>query len=77
VAGLHVTVPVDSVGRERELIAQATRAGVEINGLSSYWLPTTLASNVRAGMVLGFAAVPPAAMGCALASLAKAWSEEG
>jgi GntR family transcriptional regulator / MocR family aminotransferase len=72
VAGLHVTVPVDSVERERELIAQATGVGVEINGLSGYWLPTTPAQ-VRAGLVLGFAAVPPAAIGTALARLAKAW----
>ena len=73
VAGLHVTVPVDSVERERELIAQACGVGVEINGLSGYWLPTTPAQ-VRAGLVLGFAAVPPAAIGTALASLAKAWA---
>ncbi|MEJ1225083.1 GntR family transcriptional regulator / MocR family aminotransferase [Pseudomonas sp. NFACC09-4] len=73
VAGLHVTVPVDSVERERELIVQATRIGVEINGLSSYWLPATQPPLVRAGLVLGFAAVPPAAIGAALTSLAKAW----
>ncbi|WP_053148954.1 PLP-dependent aminotransferase family protein [Pseudomonas sp. Pf153] len=77
VAGLHVTVPVDSVERERELIDQATRAGVEINGLSSYWLPTTPASNVRAGLVLGFAAVPPVAIEAALASLDRAWNGDG
>src|SRR3546814_6614096 len=41
VAGLHLTVPVESIERERELIAQATSVGVEINGLSSYWLPNT------------------------------------
>jgi GntR family transcriptional regulator/MocR family aminotransferase len=72
VAGLHVTVPVDSIEREQQLIAQATQAGIEINGLSGYWLPTTT-TPVRAGLVLGFAAVPPAAIGTALASLAKAW----
>ena len=72
VAGLHVTVPVDTVEREHELIAQAASVGVEINGLSDYWLPAT-PSPVRAGLVLGFAAVPPAAIGTALASLAKVW----
>ncbi|TWC15366.1 GntR family transcriptional regulator [Pseudomonas sp. SJZ085] len=72
VAGLHVTVPVDSIERERELIAQATAAGVEVNGLSNYWLPSTT-SPVRGGLVLGFAAVPPAAIAAALASLARAW----
>jgi GntR family transcriptional regulator/MocR family aminotransferase len=73
VAGLHVTVPVQSVEREHELIAQAAGVGIEINGLSSYWLPATAPSQIRAGMVLGFAAVPPAAVDTALASLAKAW----
>jgi len=73
VAGLHVTVPVDSIERERDLIARATEAGVEVNGLSSYWLPTTTPTQVRAGLVLGFAAVPPAAIDAALARLAKAW----
>ena len=72
VAGLHVTVPVDSVERERELIAQATAAGVEVNGLSNYWLPSAT-SPVRGGLVLGFAAVPPAAIAAALASLVSAW----
>ncbi|MBL0844077.1 aminotransferase class I/II-fold pyridoxal phosphate-dependent enzyme [Pseudomonas mediterranea] len=72
VAGLHVTVPVDSIERERELIAQATAAGVEVNGLSNYWLPTTT-SPIRGGLVLGFAAVPPAAIAAALARLVKAW----
>ncbi|MCL6704778.1 PLP-dependent aminotransferase family protein [Pseudomonas sp. T1.Ur] len=74
VAGLHVTVAVDNVERERELIAQANGVGVEINGLSSYWLPGTGPADVRAGLVLGFAAVPPAAIGNALAGLSKAWS---
>jgi GntR family transcriptional regulator/MocR family aminotransferase len=74
VAGLHVTVAVDKIERERELIAQAASIGVEINGLSSYWLPGTGPAHVRAGLVLGFAAVPPAAIGCALAGLLQAWS---
>jgi GntR family transcriptional regulator/MocR family aminotransferase len=72
VAGLHVTVPVDSLARERELIAQATAAGVEVNGLSSYWLPSTTTA-IHGGLVLGFAAVPPTAIATALASLTQAW----
>lgn len=74
IAGLHVTVPVQSIEREHELIALAMRVGIEINGLSSYWLPATAPSQIRAGLVLGFAAVPPAAIETALASLAKAWN---
>ncbi len=73
-AGLHLTVRVDSVTRERELIEQATSVGVEINGLSSYWLPdTTLPEDQRAGLVLGFAAVPEAAIESALARLKEIW----
>ncbi|WP_339522937.1 MocR-like pyridoxine biosynthesis transcription factor PdxR [Pseudomonas sp. EL_65y_Pfl2_R96] len=74
-AGLHLTVRVDSVARERELIEQATSVGVEVNGLSSYWLPdTTLPEDQRAGLVLGFAAVPEAAIESALARLKEVWS---
>ena len=74
-AGLHLTVRVDSVTRERELIEQATSVGVEINGLSSYWLPdTTLPEDQRAGLVLGFAAVPETAIESALARLKEIWS---
>jgi GntR family transcriptional regulator/MocR family aminotransferase len=73
-AGLHLTVRVDSVTRERELIEQATSVGVEINGLSSYWLPdTTLPEDQRAGLVLGFAAVPETAIESALARLKEIW----
>jgi GntR family transcriptional regulator/MocR family aminotransferase len=73
VAGLHVTVPVVSVERERELTMQAASVGVEINGLSDYWLPGTSPARNAAGLVLGFAAVPPIAIGQALARLDKAW----
>ncbi|WP_454877080.1 MocR-like pyridoxine biosynthesis transcription factor PdxR [Pseudomonas farris] len=74
-AGLHLTVRVDSVARERELIEQATSVGVEVNGLSSYWLPdTTLPEDQRAGLVLGFAAVPETAIESALARLKEIWS---
>ncbi|MFJ2387928.1 MocR-like pyridoxine biosynthesis transcription factor PdxR [Pseudomonas koreensis] len=73
-AGLHLTVPVDSVVRERTLIEQAASVDVEINGLSSYWLPdSSTASDRRAGLVMGFAAVPEKAIEAALARLRTAW----
>ncbi|VVM42439.1 PLP-dependent aminotransferase family protein [Pseudomonas fluorescens] len=73
-AGLHLTVAVDSLEREQQLIAQAARVDVEINGLSSYWLPdSTTAMDQRAGLVLGFAAVPEAAINSALIRLRQAW----
>jgi len=73
-AGLHLTVSVDSVARERQLIEQAAAADVEINGLSSYWLPdSSTPPDQRAGLVLGFAAVPEAQISLALSRLAQAW----
>ncbi|CAM2870375.1 GntR family transcriptional regulator / MocR family aminotransferase [Pseudomonas gessardii] len=73
-AGLHLTVRVEGLAREAQLLAQAHGAGVEINGLSSYWLPdASPTGNPRAGLVLGFAAVPEAAIAQALARLRRAW----
>ncbi|QVW23300.1 PLP-dependent aminotransferase family protein [Pseudomonas hormoni] len=73
-AGLHLTVAVNSVARERQLIEQAQSVDVEINGLSSYWLPdSTTPEDQRAGLVLGFAAVPEPAIKSALARLRQVW----
>ena len=73
-AGLHMTVPVDSVARERELIELASRVDVEVNGLSSYWLPeSTTPMDQRAGLVLGFAAVPETDIEAALQRLRAVW----
>lgn len=73
-AGLHLTVSVDSAARERQLIEQAEEVGVEINGLSNYWLPDTRTPiDLRAGLVLGFAAVPEPAIESALARLRQVW----
>lgn len=73
-AGLHLTVRVDGLAREAQLLAQAQAVDVEINGLSSYWLPDSRNTvDQRAGLVLGFAAVPEAAISAALGRLQKAW----
>ncbi|WP_085723611.1 PLP-dependent aminotransferase family protein [Pseudomonas sp. R37(2017)] len=73
-AGLHMTVPVDSVAREQELIELATGVDVEINGLSSYWLPqSTTPIDLRAGLVLGFVAVPEKSIEAALERLRTVW----
>lgn len=73
-AGLHLTVAVNSVAREQQLIEQARSVDVEINGLSSYWLPgSTTPEDQRAGLVLGFAAVPEPAIRSALARLRQVW----
>ncbi|MFG0381983.1 PLP-dependent aminotransferase family protein [Pseudomonas sp. zbq_18] len=74
-AGLHLSLRVESLGRERELISSAARVGVELNALSSYWLPGSVtAEDERAGLVLGFAAVPEAEIGEALQKLRRAWA---
>jgi len=73
-AGLHMTVRVDSLAREQQLLAQAHGVDVEVNGLSSYWLnPSSTPPDQRAGLVLGFAAVPEADIAAALARLRQAW----
>jgi GntR family transcriptional regulator/MocR family aminotransferase len=73
-AGLHVAVNVDSLARERELITLAERVGVEINPLSEYWLPdSTTPVDQRAGLVLGFAAVPEVDIAAALEKLKTVW----
>ncbi|MCF5746042.1 MULTISPECIES: PLP-dependent aminotransferase family protein [Pseudomonas syringae group] len=76
VAGLHVMVKVDSVAREQALIVKAMSVGVEMNALSEYWLPDSCEPmDNRAGLVLGFAAVPEPAIADALNRLRVAWSE--
>ncbi|MGY2289957.1 MocR-like pyridoxine biosynthesis transcription factor PdxR [Pseudomonas sp. SDO528_S397] len=73
-AGLHVAVRVDSLAREQQLLAQARAAEVEVTGLSTYWLPdSSTPADQRAGLVLGFAAVPEAAIAQALQRLRAAW----
>jgi len=73
-AGLHLTVAVDSVAREQQLIEQAASVEVEVHGLSKYWLrDSTTPMDQRAGLVLGFAAVPEPAIESALARLRQVW----
>ncbi|TFF43239.1 PLP-dependent aminotransferase family protein [Pseudomonas sp. RIT623] len=73
-AGLHVKVDVDNFAREQALVAQAQAVGVEVNPLSSFWLEDSqVPVDNRAGLVLGFAAVPQAQVADALMRLRKAW----
>jgi GntR family transcriptional regulator/MocR family aminotransferase len=73
-AGLHLCVRVDSLARERELISAAAHVGVEISALRSYWLPdSSTPEDQRAGLVLGFAAVPEGQIDEALLALRRAW----
>jgi GntR family transcriptional regulator/MocR family aminotransferase len=73
-AGLHVCVRVACPKRERELISQAAGVGVEITPLSDYWLNAGEVQPVaRAGLVLGFAAVPEVEIIAALRKLERVW----
>ncbi|MGQ7960070.1 MocR-like pyridoxine biosynthesis transcription factor PdxR [Pseudomonas sp. SP16.1] len=73
-AGLHLSIRVETLAREHELIGAAHAAGVEMNGLSDYWLPgSETAEDERAGLVLGFAAVPEEQIAEALRRLRQAW----
>ncbi len=73
-AGLHLCVRLDSLARERALLTAALQVGVELNGLSRYWLPGgDTPGDARAGLVLGFAAVPEADIARALLALRQAW----
>jgi GntR family transcriptional regulator / MocR family aminotransferase len=73
-AGLHVKVAVDNLAREQELLALAEAVGVEMNPLSSFWLEdSSVPVDKRAGLVLGFAAVPEAQIAAALMRLRKVW----
>ncbi|MOA32654.1 hypothetical protein D3C78_1538930 [compost metagenome] len=65
---------LDSLAREHALLAAAQQVGVELNGLSRYWLPGgDTPGDARAGLVLGFAAVPEADIARALLALRQAW----
>ena len=75
-AGLHLTLRVDNLAREQQLVAQALTAEVEVNALSKHWLPdSSTPPDQRAGLVLGFAAVPEATIRQALSRLRKAWAD--
>ena len=77
-AGLHLSVRCESLAREHELIAAAAGVGVQINPLSVQWLPEgSTPADQRAGLVMGFAAVPERAIGEALQALRKAWQLPG
>ncbi|MBS7662642.1 PLP-dependent aminotransferase family protein [Pseudomonas lalucatii] len=73
-AGLHLCVRVDGLARERELVTAAAEVGVEVGALSDYWLADSPEpAERRAGLVLGFAAVPEAQIAAAIAALRRAW----
>lgn len=73
-AGLHVKVDVSTADREAELVQLAADAAVDIQPLSSYWLPSSdTPVDKRAGLVLGFAGINEHAIRAAVSRLKTAW----
>lgn len=73
-AGLHCTIRLPSLRKEQELITKAAAVGVEVVGLSHFWLPQGRVRQDSGGLVLGFGGVQPAVIASAVKALAKAWS---
>ena len=72
-AGLHCTIRLPSVHQEQELVAKAAAVGIEVLGLSRFWLPQAAARPNCGGLVLGFGGVEPVVIASAIKALAKAW----
>ncbi len=72
-AGLHAYLPLPDARLERRLTEAATAAQLEVGAMRQVGgLPEVSA---RAGLILGFAALPPAATGRAVQALALAWRQ--
>ncbi|WP_034294967.1 PLP-dependent aminotransferase family protein [Herbaspirillum sp. RV1423] len=71
-AGLHCTVRLPSEKRQNDMIARAAEAGIEIDGLTRFWLPGT-AGRDAAGLVMGFGGTNEAEIAAAVKTLAKVW----
>nr|WP_314478672.1 PLP-dependent aminotransferase family protein [uncultured Pseudomonas sp.] len=73
-AGLHAKVDVDNFSLEQALVAKAEAVGVEVTPLSNFWLDDSdCPVDKRAGLVVGFAAVPEHEIAEALMKLRRAW----
>ncbi len=71
-AGLHALLPLDGPAREQDLATRAEAAGLEVGRLRQVGLVPE--ASARAGLLLGFAAVTPAAITAAVATLARVWN---
>jgi len=72
-AGLHCCVPLPTAQRQEQLIAAATEVGVEVTGLTRFWLPDSAPESTGAGLVLGFGGVDESAIAAAITLLSQAW----
>lgn len=71
-AGLHALLPLDGPAREQDLALRAEAAGLEVGRLRQ--VGQVPGASARAGLLLGFAAVTPATIAAAVATLARVWN---
>lgn len=74
-SGLHVTIRLASLEREKELIAKAAMIGVEITPLSSLWLTGAPESTNHYGLILGFAGINDPDIVAAILKLKQVWAK--
>ena len=74
--GLHLLAALPGGGTEAQLVEAAARAGVRVNGLSSYYMahPETCPPST---VVLGYSELDAAQLRAAVALLKTAWAREG
>ena len=72
-AGLHCSVRLSTIAQQEQFIAAAAEVGVEVDGLTRFWLPHSAQQAPAAGLVLGFGGVDEAAIANAVKALDKAW----
>jgi GntR family transcriptional regulator / MocR family aminotransferase len=70
--GLHVTAHLAPGVRDLDVVARAARRGLDLSPLSSFYL-----GPARPGLVLGFAALPPAAIREGVRELARVLRRPG
>ncbi|WP_083457948.1 MocR-like pyridoxine biosynthesis transcription factor PdxR [Herbaspirillum hiltneri] len=71
-AGLHCSVRVPTIRQQDDMIDRAAAAGIEIDGLTRFWLPGS-ARRHEAGLVMGFGGADEASITTAIKTLAKIW----
>jgi GntR family transcriptional regulator/MocR family aminotransferase len=72
-AGLHCTVRLDDLAQQERMTSAAAAAGVEVEGLSRYWLTQSSTQAQQAGLVMGFGGVDEASIVAAIETLTKVW----
>jgi len=61
-AGLHCSLRLPTFRQQEQFITAAAEVGVEVDGLTRFWLPENLQKTPAAGLVMGFGGVDEAAI---------------